>query len=189
MQRNFPALRKTIRTCCLILLASLPCIYIGCSKSSHSSPSPSASFNSMDHEFITDASFNNYDEINASKLTATQSSDSEVMTFGHDMVNDHRKAESELGSIADSFKVPIPAEPDSVHKIKINKLMGQSGKVFDTTYIRAMINDNQGAISLYQKELNTGHTARLQQFASKYLPMIQRHLVVADSIMQIMQLH
>lgn len=187
MPKNYPASRHNTRVSRMMSLLLPISILIGCSKSNHSSPA--SPLNDMDHKFLTDASFSNYDEIDASKLTSSQSSNGEVKTLGQEMINDYRTSESELGNIADSLKVPIPAEPDSAHKLKINKLMALSGAAFDTTYLRDMINDHQGAISLFQKELNTGQSARLQQFVNKYLPRIQRHLTIADSIMGVLQQH
>jgi len=187
MQKSRSVSRRTIRVSRIMSLVLTTCMFIGCSKSNHSSPA--GSLNSMDHTFLTDASFNNYDEIDASKLSSSQSSNAGVIMFGQETVNDSRVAEAELGHIADSFQVPIPAVPDSANVFTINKLKVRSGTAFDTTYMRDMINYQQGVISLFQKELNTGKSSRLQQYANKYLPKIQRHLTVADSMMTVLQQH
>jgi putative membrane protein len=188
MKKNSSILRAVNSACPMMFFLLMTYIFTSCSKSNSGSTNQ-GSLNDMDHKLLIDASLSNYDEIDASKLASSQSSNESVKMFGLMIINDHRTSESELGNIADSFRLPIPAAPDSAHKVRINKLNALSGMAFDTTYMRDIINDHQGAISLFQKELNNGQSTRVKQFANKYLPKLQDHLIKADSIMGILQQH
>jgi putative membrane protein len=53
---------------------------------------------------------------------------------------------------------------------------------FDTTYLRAQINDHENAVALFQQELANGQDTTVKAYASQYLPVIQMHLTMADSL-------
>jgi putative membrane protein len=53
---------------------------------------------------------------------------------------------------------------------------------FDTAYINSQVKDHQAAVNLFQSEISAGATQSVKDYASKYLPHIQMHLNMADSI-------
>ena len=70
-----------------------------CSKKSNTP----ASLNSTDQQFVTNAGYNNVDEINAGYLASANASDSNVKVFGLLMVNQYGSAQSALILLADSL--------------------------------------------------------------------------------------
>jgi putative membrane protein len=155
---------------------------IGCSKKSSNSVT---SLNSTDQEFVTNAGYNNVDEINAGYLASTNAADSNVKVFGLLMVNNYGSAQSSLVLLADSLGFTVLSSPDPTHQQELNALQGLSGVAFDTTYLRLQINDDQSAITLYQAEQTNGQNAAVKAYVSEYLPMIQAHLSTADSLIQV----
>ncbi|HUB62679.1 MAG TPA: DUF4142 domain-containing protein [Puia sp.] len=150
-----------------------------CSKKSNNSVTP---LNSTDQQFVTNAGYNNVDEINGGYLASTNAADSDVKAFGLLMVNDYGSAQSELILLADSVGFTVLSSPDPTHANELNALQSLSGVAFDTSYLRYQINDDQAAISLYQAEQTNGQNAAVKNYVAKYLPVIQAHLAAADSL-------
>jgi putative membrane protein len=158
-------------------------ITIGCSKKSGGGDV--TSLNVTDQQFVTNAGYNNVDEINAGYLASTNASDSTVRSFGLSLVNNYGSAQSALVLLADSFHFTVVSGPDPAHETSLNNLSGLSGLNFDSTYLRIQINDDQAAISLYQAELSNGQNAAVKAYANNYLPAIQAHLNTADNLITI----
>ena len=151
---------------------------ISCSKKSGNS---GASLNSTDQQFVTNAGYNNVDEINAGYLASTNA-DTNVRAFGLLMVNNYGAAQSSLVLLADSLGFTVLSSPDPTHQQELNALQSLSGRAFDTTYLRLQINDDQSAITLYQAEQSNGQNAAVKAYVSEYLPIIEAHLSAADSL-------
>jgi len=158
---------------------------ISCSKKSSNS---STSLNSTDQQFVTNAGYNNVDEINAGYLASTNA-DSNVRAFGLLMVNNYGAAQSSLVLLADSLGFTVLSSPDPTHQQELNAMQNLSGVAFDTTYLRLQINDDQAAITLYQAEQGNGQNAAVKGYVSEYLPMIQAHLSAADSLLVVYEGH
>jgi putative membrane protein len=163
----------------LFIAASMPS---GCSKSDNHSGN---SLNSNDKQFLVSASYSNVDEVDAGTLASTKAGNAGVKGFGQMMMTDHWIAEDELKNLADSLQVPVPQQPDSVHQAIKQTLIGLSGMTFDTTYLHGQINDHQNTIALMQNEINSGQNTAVTNYARKYLPKIQMHLMMADSLMMV----
>jgi putative membrane protein len=155
---------------------------VGCSKKSTNA---GTSLNSTDQQFITSASFNNVDEIDAGNLASTNAADTNVKSFGTLMVNDYGHAQSALVLIADNAKFTVLSSPDMAHQQELTALQLLTGVAFDTSYLRLQINDDQAAISLYQAEQTNGQSTAVKEYVSTYLPVIQAHLIAADSLIKI----
>lgn len=154
---------------------------MGCSKKSSNK---STSLSSTDQQFVTNAGYNNVDEINAGYLASTNAADSSVKAFGHLMVSDYDGAQSAIVLIADSAGFTVLSSPDSAHQQQLDAMQSLSGEAFDTTYLRYQINDDQAAIALYQSEQTNGQSPEVKAYINKYLPIIQAHLTAADSLIK-----
>jgi putative membrane protein len=159
----------------LLLMAAA----VACSKKSNN---PGPSLNSTDQQFVTNAGYNNVDEINGGYLASTNATDSNVRVLGLQMVSDYGSAQSALILLADSLGFTVLSSPDATHAAELNTLQSLSGIAFDTTYLRYQIKDDQAAITLYEAEQSNGQNAALKNYIAKYLPVIQAHLVAADSL-------
>ncbi|HTR31857.1 MAG TPA: DUF4142 domain-containing protein [Puia sp.] len=154
---------------------------IGCSKKSSNT---STSLSPTDQQFVTNAGYNNVDEINAGYLASTNAADSNVKAFGHLMLTDYDGAQSAIVLIADSAGFTVLSSPDPAHQQQLDAMQNLSGEAFDTTYLRYQINDDQAAIALYQSEQTNGQSPEVKAYINKYLPIIQAHLTTADSLIK-----
>ncbi|MBS1665218.1 MAG: DUF4142 domain-containing protein [Bacteroidetes bacterium] len=170
-----------------LCIACLALILVGqnCKKSHNDTPN--TSLNDNDRQFLVNASYSNLAEVDAGNLASYMGTNAGVKIFGQMMSDDHGAAESELRTIADSVQVSIPSTPDSAHISMKAMLKNLTGMAFDTTYISAQITDHQNAIALFQMEINSGRSPRIKTYASTYLPKIQMHLMMADSLKTILK--
>ena len=68
-----------------------------------------------------------------------------VKSLASQMIADHEKAHTELGTIAKSKQLPVPAALDAEHAKAVASLRGKSGKDFDTAYAMQVVQDHEKA--------------------------------------------
>lgn len=171
------------RSIFLILVAALA---IQCSEMKEYDE-PASKLDAKDLQFIVDAGYSNLNETNAGTVAARQAAREEVRMFGQMMVEDHTTAQTELKTIADAAKAPVPDQPDSVHRLMVQSMSNLSGNAFDSTYLKSQVADHQTAVDLFRSELNSGKDSSVKRYARKYLPKIQMHLTMADSLLRALQ--
>jgi len=141
--------------------------------------------NLTDRQFVMMTSMGNTAEINAGNIAYNKATDQEVKMFGQMMVQEHTVAQNELKGIASQLRLHAPETLDSMHLAMANMLMAAPvGFQFDSMYIHSQVMDHQQTIALFQNEIENGSHPWLVRYAEKYLPKIQMHHHMADSIAQ-----
>jgi putative membrane protein len=138
--------------------------------------------NGSDRDFMVNASYGNVAEVDAGQLAASKGSTAGVRNFGQMMVNDHSTAQTELNSLGSQYNVSLPSAPDPAHQALKQQLMNLTGTAFDSTYLSAQVMDHQNTVILFQNEIANGNNSSIKAYATKYLPAIQMHLHMADSL-------
>jgi putative membrane protein len=141
----------------------------------------------QDRAFISKASLSNTAEVRAGALADSTSDSSVVRAFGQQMVTDHSTAQTDLKILGSNLSVAVTDSVDSMHAALIDTLRGLSGRMFDSVYIMNQIKDHQTAITDFQNEINEGNQSDVVGYANKYLPKLQMHLQMADSIASLMK--
>jgi putative membrane protein len=77
---------------------------------------------------------------------------------------------------------PLPNTPDAEDQAMRERLDKAQGDGFDRDYIRGQITAHQETVQLFEHEIGSGQDTRLKTFASQTLPVIMRHLEMAQSI-------
>lgn len=143
---------------------------------------PANSLNQTDINFMQQASYGNLSEKSAGQIASSKSTTPAVQGFGQMMVTDHGMAQTELDSLGTRFNQQLPTTPDSAHLAMAAVLQTKSGHDFDTTYMGGQVMDHIKTIQLFQDEQNNGSNQMVKNYANKYLPTIQHHYTLADSI-------
>jgi putative membrane protein len=121
-------------------------------------------------------------EVNLGKLAQDKSPTPSVKEFGAMMVTDHTAANDKLKAIAERRNIKLPTSP-SVGQLATNtKLEVLSGSAFDESYIKAMVEDHEEDIKLFQKEANSGQDADAKAYAAATLPTLKGHLKKIQAI-------
>ncbi len=184
-----------------VCLAALFAAAIGCNSSSTESHMDSASttmnntVDSMqgamnsnddgmtkDQHFAMEAASGGLMEVELGNIAATNASSAKVKEFGNMMVTDHSKANDELKSIAAAKSITLPASPMPEQQKMIDELKEKKGADFDKAYMDMMEEDHKEDISKFEEESNNGNDAELKAFATKALPVLNKHLESVKSI-------
>jgi putative membrane protein len=173
---------RPIQTICffLLLACSLHCV--------DNNDYPMTMYrNATDLQFQVAASYDNYDAINEGSMAAAGGASAAVRAYGQQLVDDRRAAQAELRKIADSVNTPLPQAPAAGDSDLALKRLAGAG--LDTAYLRETIQDQDSALRLYQQEVTGGSYVGLVAYANKYLPVIQRRRIQADSLLQVLNGH
>jgi len=165
------------------LLVILAAGLAGC----HKSHDDHSSVNAKDRDFMTKASYANQTEVAAAKIAESKDSSGPVNAFAMIMVADHSLAEQDLEHLADSLRVNLPQGTDPAEAPVMAMLDSLAGHAFDTAYVHSQVKDHQKAIALFQGEADSGQNTSVKAYALKYLPKLQMHLMMADSLSAALQ--
>ncbi len=134
-------------------------------------------------DFVKEAALSDMFEIQSSKLAQEKGSNKDK-AFAAKMIQDHSQTTDELKSLVSGGKVnaQLPADLDSSHKSKLDKLNGLSGKDFSKRYDSDQVSGHKDAVSLFRRYAKGGDNPDLKAFAAKYLPHIQEHLKMAQDL-------
>jgi putative membrane protein len=136
---------------------------------------------SGEERFMKEAASGGLMEVQLGKVAAEKGSHQRVKDFGKRMQADHSKANEQLKKIAAKKGVDLPTEPSGEHKSTMDKLTKLSGAEFDREYMDAMVDDHKEDIEKFQTQADKGKDPELKKFASETLPILKKHLELAQS--------
>jgi putative membrane protein len=135
-----------------------------------------------DRNFAMKAAQGGLAEVQDGQLAAQRGTSSQVKQFGQRMVTDHGQANQELQQIADQENLILPTKPGAAQQSESRRLSGMSGTGFDNAYMRDALQGHQQDVAAFRREAQSGQDPALKEFAQKYLPIVQRHLQLAQSL-------
>jgi len=124
--------------------------------------------------FIINAATGGMMEVEAAKIAIQKSSNAAVKNFASLMVKDHTKANTDLGKIAKSKGLALPASLPEDQMEHLSKMKALTGRPFDTHYIQMMLTDHAKTEALFGEAAKFSN-ADLKNFALNTLPIIQTH--------------
>jgi putative membrane protein len=134
-----------------------------------------------DERFIKEAAAGGMMEVELGKMAAGKAANDKVKEFGRRMQEDHGKANDQLKSLASDKGVEIPKALEGKHKTTVDRLSKLSGEEFDRQYMRAMIDDHKEDLRKFEREAEKGKDSQVKQFASKHVPILKKHLELAEA--------
>lgn len=141
-----------------------------------------AANNNNDQTFTTKAAQGGLAEVQTGQLVEQKASSQQVKDFGQMLVQDHTKANQQLRQIAQKDNLNVPSQPSQDEKSEMQKLQGLSGSQFDHQFLQAAVEDHKKDIDLFQNEASSGDNADLKAFAQNTLPVLKKHLQMAQSL-------
>lgn len=134
-------------------------------------------------DFVKEVATSDMFEIQSNKLAEDKGNASEK-TFAAKMVTDHTKTSAELKELITSGKVKeeLPSALDSSHQSKLDKLKGESGKDFSSSFDSIQVGAHKDAVSLFERYAKGGDNPDLKDWAGKTLPALQHHLEMAEKL-------
>ncbi len=113
----------------------------------------------------------------AQKQGATQG----VRDYGATLAKDHGAHRKLAESLAKSMRVTPPTAPSAEQIAMYNDLKAKTGRDFDSAFVDHMIMDHNKDINDYQQQYAEGKGA-LPRFAIKTLPVLKKHLAMAQAL-------
>ena len=138
--------------------------------------------NQNDRLFVYEATIGGKAEVEFGQLAEQKGRSQAVKDFGRQMVTDHGKANQQLMQLAQAANIPQPGQLDEEHKAMRAQLEKLGGAEFDLTYIRGQVGDHQKTAQLFEWEIGSGQDPQPKGFASEILPVVLRHLQMAENI-------
>jgi putative membrane protein len=129
-----------------------------------------------DASFYKKAAEGGMAEVQMGQLAQDKSATQSVKDFGAMMMKDHSAANEKLKAIAEGKGIKLPTSPSVMQMASKTKLEALSGKTFDTSYIKGMVEDHQEDIKEFTKEADSGQDPDAKAFAAATLPTLRAHL-------------
>lgn len=138
--------------------------------------------NTSDQVFAVAAAQGGLAEVAFGQLAEAQGGSDAVRDFGRLMVRDHGKANDSLAQLARAADIVLPQDMDAEHQAVRDRLKALKGADFDRAYIASQIADHQVTAQLLEYEIGAGQDAGLKGFATETLPIVFRHLQMAQGL-------
>jgi putative membrane protein len=135
-------------------------------------------------DFVKEVATSDLFEIQSSQLALQKAKDEPTKAFAERMIADHQKTSSELKSLVQSGKVKadLPAQLDSSHQSKLDKLKSLSDADFDKQYHADQDSGHKDAVSLFERYAKGGDDPALKDWTAKTLPILEDHLKSAENL-------
>jgi putative membrane protein len=133
-----------------------------------------------DAKYAVEAANGGMLEVELGKLAQNKAISPEVAKFANMMVADHTKANNELKALAASKKISLPATLGDKFQKDYDDFSKMKREEFDKAYTDYMVKDHKEDIEEFKKEASDGKDPDLKAFASKHVPILEHHLLMAQ---------
>jgi putative membrane protein len=133
-------------------------------------------------EFASRAAEGGMMEVELGQLANERAVSQRVKDFGAMMVKDHKAANAELRSVVGSLDISLPSMVSGGDKKEMDKLNKKNGKDFDKAYMNMMLDDHRKDVTEFRRAADKCSETSLRDFASKTLPVLEKHLDSAKAI-------
>lgn len=127
-------------------------------------------------EFVKKAGVAGLYEVRAAELARDKAQSESVREFSGMMLDDHRKANEELRTLAKKRSWNMPAELDPKHKQLVDRLANLQGAEFEREYAQQQLAAHEQAVALFKEQGETGKDPELKAWAMQKLSTLQEHL-------------
>ena len=146
---------------------------------------PNAS--AQDARFVLQASAGGMAEVMMGHIAMERGQTTSERGFGKLLVTDHTQANAQLMGIAQTLMLKPAPGPNAAQQAMSARLQRTSADQFDTRFNQGMIQAHLRTIALFKMEARAGQSPQLRQFAAMTLPVLYKHLHVAEALSPTMQ--
>lgn len=134
--------------------------------------------------YLAQAASSDQFEMQSGQLALQASQNPGVQNFANMIIRDHTTSSQMLMAAAQAAHVPAP--PPTIlppQQAMLDQLRAAgTGPAFDQTFQQIQIQAHQQALALHQSYAQRGDVAPLRATAGQIVPVIQRHLAMAQSL-------
>lgn len=140
-----------------------------------------ASMNQADQQFLAMAAKADMTEAHEGQMAENQAVRADVKALAKVLVQDHTQSYEELTEIATNAGVSIPKGIDAGKNPAIRQLVHLKGANFDRQFARDEIAAHRHAIAVFKHEAEHGQDPAVKAYASKMVPVLEKHLHLAEN--------
>lgn len=175
-----------VLSCIATALLAAVCAGPAAAQSVAPPPSPELAavpLRAADVRFLLDAEASGVTEVRAGEIALERSHDPAVRKLAEALVHDHAQADARLLQIARKKGVAVPRKPSESERGMLAALRGVPESAFDAQFLqRAGVHAHREAIGLFHAQvLRADPDPDLKQFADSMLPVLEKHLRMAQS--------
>jgi len=145
------------------------------------SASATVDLSEADRLFAAEAAQVGLTQVARAKLALEKTTNDHVRNFGERMVQDLAETHAALQDLSRTLVLTLPSKLDAATLQSLVELRKLSGAAFDRQYMHDVVTLHKIAVLLYEKQATAGDNADLRSFAAKTLPLLQRHLLLAEA--------
>lgn len=123
-------------------------------------------------------------EMKLGQMAQQKSQSDDVKQFAEKMVENRKRLDNQLVSLAKRLDVDQPKGPDKKSKQEIAKLESLSGPQFDQEYIRVVEIGHEKDVKSFKQAAQSAQDPSLQRTAANDEPIIEQHLQAIQKIAQ-----
>jgi putative membrane protein len=139
-----------------------------------------ASLSNADKEFITMAAKTDMTEAHEGQMAENQANRADVKEFAKTIVQDHTDSYQQLTELSSKLGVTIPKGINVARDHTIVQLVHLKGANFDRQFVNDEIAAHRHAIAVFKHEAEHGQNADVKAYASKMIPVLEKHLHLAE---------
>lgn len=137
-----------------------------------------------DQHFVKEASADNQFEIQLSQLVAQHAQEPQVKELAEKLIQDHQRAQQQLQEIAQGMNMQLPTQLEQWQQDKLQAMQQKHGKHLEMHYVFGQVGDHTTDLLSYQYEAEHGQNEKVKDYAEKAIPVLQRHLEMAQQAAQ-----
>jgi len=137
-----------------------------------------------DKKFVDAALKGGMAEVELGKLAAKKGASDDVKQFGAMMVTDHTKLGDKMKVVAGDIGEKPPTMMAASGMATKTKLEVLSGKTFDESYIKSMVQDHEDDLAAFKKEAAEGTSPEVKKAAHQGEMVVAKHLEMIKKIAQ-----
>ncbi|KJH69950.1 DUF4142 domain-containing protein [Aliterella atlantica] len=142
-----------------------------------------SSLSQVDREFMVKAAQGGMAEVQYGQIALQRASSSTVRQYAQRMIQEHTKANNELMALAKAKGVNLPKTIGKKNEKLKQRLSQLSGARFDREYMKeAGVKSHEEQAKLFERQVERGQNPDVIAFASKTLPVVQKHLQQAEQL-------
>ena len=135
-----------------------------------------------DTEFLKAANQGSVDEVDLAQFVLKKTSDPDVKSFAQRMIDDHTKLLNDMKPFDEEAGVTVPDHVDLETKAEEAKLEVLSGKSFDKSYIKHMVEAHHKDLEAFRKEETTTGYPAFRTAVAEGESVVKQHLELIDKL-------
>jgi putative membrane protein len=139
-----------------------------------------ASLSNADKQFVIRVAQTDMTEAHQGQMAQNQAGRAEVKDLGKTLATDCTHSYEELTEVAAKNGVAIPKGINTAKIHTVQQLAHLKGNRFDILYTKDEIAAQKRAVAMFKREAEHGQDADLKAWATKMVPVAEKHLQMAE---------